>query len=178
MKNLAMTFDRALAIVAALAFLGLLDGEAVRAQEEAPPVQPGLERQLPAPEAAPRSGAEAEALTEAISSKLRCPVCQGLSVADSPSESALNMKAEVRELVEKGYSADQILAYFEGTYGEFVRLEPKARGLNLLVWLLPVAAVLVGLALVLRTGRRGATSPAPDDELERYREQVRREIGP
>ena len=67
---------------------------------------------------------------------------------------ATNMKAQVRELLAAGYDEEQILAYFERSYGEFVRLEPPLRGVNWLVWLAPPLALLGGLVLVRRTLRR------------------------
>jgi cytochrome c-type biogenesis protein CcmH len=107
---------------------------------------------------------EGEALrekTREVASLLRCPVCQGLSVWDSPSESALAMKAEVQDLLAKGYDTDQILLYFETSYGEFIRLEPKAEGINLIVWTAPGLLVLGGLAMVLWVAAaRGRPAPA------------------
>src|SRR6185295_5186397 len=79
---------------------------------------------------------------------LRCPVCQGLSVADSPSTMASNMRAQVRELLAAGYDQDQVLAYYERSYGEFVRLQPSLHGVNWLVWLAPVAGLLLGGAVI------------------------------
>ena len=51
---------------------------------------------------------ETEQRTFALSKKLRCPVCQGLSVADSRSDAAVAMKNRIQELVEMGYSDDQM----------------------------------------------------------------------
>jgi cytochrome c-type biogenesis protein CcmH len=113
-------------------------------------------------------GAALDARTGEVASLLRCPVCQGLSVEDSPATMAVNMKAEVREMLARGYTQDQILSYFERSYGEFVRLEPPLRGVNWLVWLAPMIALVLGGGLVvwvLRT--RGAAQsgtagePAP-----------------
>jgi len=114
--------------------------------------------------------------THQVSVLLRCPVCQGLSVADSPAGMAQNMKQQVRELLAAGYDEEQILSYFEKSYGEFVRLEPPLRGVNWLVWLAPLAGLLVGGAIVvwaLRAPRaaraEGVEAPtssagAPDDD--------------
>jgi len=109
------------------------------------------------------TGAELETRTKQVAALLRCPVCQGLSVADSPSPTAQNMKAHVRELLAQGYDQDQILAYFERSYGEFVRLEPARRGVNWLVWIAPVAGLLLGVAVVLFTLRspKARAAPAP-----------------
>ena len=133
------------------------------------------------------TGEALEARTEEVGGLLRCPVCQGLSVADSPASMAVAMKAQVKELLAQGYDQEQILAYFEHSYGEFVRLEPPLRGVNWLVWLGPLLALAAGGAVVawmLRSRPRAvaeqpaAPLPAPgtlpdDPELARYVRRVR-----
>ena len=134
------------------------------------------------PAGPPLAGEALERVTEEVSSLMRCPVCQGLSVADSPTPLALAMKNEVRDLLAAGYSREQVLAYFEQSYGEFIRLSPRAEGFNLTVWLAPAALLLVGFLLILRRRnapqpRVEAAAPAPADvELDTYRERVRREV--
>lgn len=124
---------------------------------------PLLAQETAAPDAAsivgpPRgqalAGAALEARAEEVAALLRCPVCQGLSVADSPASMAQKMKAQVRELLAAGYESEQILAYFEHSYGEFVRLEPPLRGVNWLVWGAPLAGLFAGLAVVSMALRR------------------------
>jgi cytochrome c-type biogenesis protein CcmH len=128
-----------------------------------------------------------EAVT-AVASQLRCVVCQNLSVADSPSEMARQMRDLIRERLVQGETPEQVIAYFEERYGDWVLLTPRPRGFNLLVWTAPFAAVLVGLLAVLRVTRRwsrrvtdapGGSTPdalSPEDrerlraELERLRE--------
>lgn len=142
------------------------------------------------PAGAPRQGAALEAELERTASVLRCPVCQGLSINDSPAEMAVNMKAQVREMLARGYSREQTIEYFERSYGEFVRLEPKREGLNWVVWLAPLAGLIAGAFLVRAAlqrnvrARSAATAsdvqiePIPDDLLpwvERIREMVARE---
>jgi cytochrome c-type biogenesis protein CcmH len=115
----------------------------------------------------PASAAVVDAQTRAVSELLRCPVCQGLSVADSPVGLAVNMRQQVREMVAVGYDEEQILSYFEKSYGEFVRLEPPLRGVNWLVWAGPLGALLLGGIWVSRALRqRHATAP----ESQRARE--------
>ncbi len=115
----------------------------------------------PPASARPASG-DVERLTEDIAALIRCPRCQGMSVAQSPSESARNMKHQVRALVAAGYDEGQILAYFESSYGEFIRLVPRATGFNLLVWVLPLAMFGVGLLFVIGflKSLRGEGDPA------------------
>lgn len=133
------------------------------------------------------------ALVADIGSKLRCPVCQGVAISDSPAGMAVKMRGQVKDLVTKGYNEEQILTYFERSYGEFVRLEPPMKGLNLLVWLLPVVVLLVGAGLVVMKARRPTTVPvsvnaAPgevgspnaaevDPALAKYLERIRRDSG-
>ena len=126
-----------------------------------------------------------------IDSKLRCPVCQGVSIADSPSSMATKMREQVRELVAQGYSEEQVLSYFERSYGEFVRLEPPLRGLNVMLWILPGLVLLGGAMFVFRMARSPLTvAPASgtgteseskpqdvDPELAKYLERIRRDSG-
>jgi cytochrome c-type biogenesis protein CcmH len=105
-----------------------------------------------------------EAKVREVSAELRCPVCQGLSLQDSPSELSQEMRDVVREQLQSGKSPDEVKAYFVEKYGEWILLEPKARGFNLVVYLLPAVAVLAGggvIALALRKW----TASAPDSPL-------------
>jgi len=117
------------------------------------------------PGAAPLAGAALDARTEEVAALLRCPVCQGLSVADSPATMAVKMKAQVKEMLSSGYDQDQILTYFERSYGEFVRLDPPLRGVNWLVWLAPLVGLAAGggiVAWALRAPRARPPEPASE----------------
>lgn len=92
--------------------------------------------------------AELEARTSAIASRLRCPVCQGESIEDSPSELAREMRSLVRDQLREGRTPREINAYFVARYGEWILLEPTMTGLNVVLWVLPVVLVLAGLVLV------------------------------
>jgi cytochrome c-type biogenesis protein CcmH len=174
----------------ALAALLALAAPTAVAQEPSPLPSPDAASVVGAPRGARLTGAELDAYTAEVAALLRCPVCQGLSVGDSPSSMAQKMRAQVRELVAAGYDREQILDYFERSYGEFVRLRPALRGVNWLVWLGPLAGLLAGGAVVtwaLRRGRRAdpaagelpeedapARDALPDDaELARYVLKVR-----
>ena len=98
-----------------------------------------------------------------IARSLRCPVCEGLSVADSPTALAAEMRALIRKKVAAGESAEEIVAYFVERYGEEVALVPRRQGLGLALWWGPVAIFVLGGAVVVRTlwgGRRPAPSAA------------------
>ena len=102
----------------------------------------------------PPSAEEVETRTYELGKILRCPVCQGLSVADSQSDAAVAMKNRIKELVAMGYSDDQIIDYFIGRYGEFVLLEPKAE--HWFVWWMPLIGLGAGIGLVALRWRSGA----------------------
>jgi cytochrome c-type biogenesis protein CcmH len=118
-----------------------------------------------------------------IASELRCVVCQNLSVADSPSDLAKEMRNLVRELVQQGKSHEEIRAYFQSRYGDFVLLEPPKRGFNLLVWGLPFVALLAGACGVYLVARRWTEQrepvarPVDPDLLERVRRELREREG-
>jgi cytochrome c-type biogenesis protein CcmH/NrfF len=143
---------------------------AVPAAEEPHPPLPPPSAPTTAP---PRTAAELalEEETKKVAAQLRCPVCQGLSIQDSPSELARQMKDVVREKLKAGETPDQVKAYYVSKYGEWVLLTPPARGFNLAVYLLPFAgllggAVLVGILAVRWTaqGKRMAENAAAREE--------------
>jgi len=147
-------------VCVSLVGLALAPLAAAQDSPRTPPLDPAFV--VGAPKGPPLAGTALEQRTEEVAGLLRCPVCQGLSVADSPATMASNMKAEVRTLLAAGYAEDQVLAYFERSYGEFVRLQPPLRGVNWLVWLLPLAGLLAGGGVVLVALRRSAAvAPAP-----------------
>ena len=142
------------------------------------------------PEGAKPSDAVVTERSSDIASKLRCPVCQGVSIADSPSSMATKMRGQVRDLVAKGYGEEQVMSYFERSYGEFVRLEPPLRGLNTMLWILPGLVLLGGAWFVFRKasspvsvtpttgGAESARGAAEvDPELAKYLDRIRRDSG-
>jgi cytochrome c-type biogenesis protein CcmH len=137
---------------------------------------------MPAPAAAQQPAAHAtEQTVYEVSSELRCVVCQNLSVADSPSEMAGQMRAIVRDRLAAGETPEQVRQYFVDRYGEWILLAPRRRGFNLVVWGVPIAAVVVGLAVTImllrrwtRAGRARVVAPAVDAAMSA---RIRREMG-
>jgi cytochrome c-type biogenesis protein CcmH len=117
-----------------------------------------------APRGPALNGEALEQRTDEVAALLRCPVCQGLSVGDSPSTMAQNMKTQVKQMLAAGYDQEQVLAYFEGSYGEFVRLKPPLRGINWLVWLGPLVGLGAGGLLVGWAFRRSSARAAKPAE--------------
>lgn len=102
---------------------------------------------------------------ESLSSRLRCPVCSGESIADSESETARQLRQVVAEQVAEGRSDAEIRAWFVDRYSEWILLDPPARGRGLLLWLAPLVALLIGIGAVASRRRRGPpdrpATPAP-----------------
>jgi len=120
----------------------------------------------------------ADERVDQITTELRCPVCQGLSVKDSTSETARQMRDLVAQRVREGKTDAEIEAEFRSAYGDWIFLSPPVASWSGLVWLVPLAALAGGLVLVtarLRTG--GATEPAEptSTQVAALRERVARE---
>lgn len=84
-----------------------------------------------------------------IADQLRCPVCRGIPIAESPSELAQNMMEVIHQKLKEGESKETILKYFEDRYGEWILLKPKPKGLNLMIWVLPFLLFVGGGAFLL-----------------------------
>ena len=116
-----------------------------------------------------------------IALQLRCPVCQNLSVGDSPSELANEMRGLIREQLQTGKSRTEVMEYFVERYGEWILLAPPKRGFNLVVWVLPFVLIPVGGVAVYLGARRwvrhgAAAEPSAPVTDPRYAERLKREL--
>jgi cytochrome c-type biogenesis protein CcmH len=84
----------------------------------------------------------------AIAKQLRCPVCQGLSLADSQSELSSQMRSVIKDQINAGQSDAQIIDYFVAKYGEWILLEPKPSGFNLIAYFLPLIMLAAGIGVI------------------------------
>lgn len=113
-----------------------------------------------------------------IAAELRCPVCQGLSVNDSPSESAREMRAMIERGVAAGRTDDEIRDQFRAAYGDWILLAPPTDDARGLVWLVPLVAIGAGILLVLSRLRGPAAGQRPTSEqLALLRERARLDEG-
>jgi cytochrome c-type biogenesis protein CcmH len=92
----------------------------------------------------------------AIASQLFCPVCQNVPLDVCGTQACADWRAEIRTMLSQGKSEQAIKEYFASRYGQRVLATPQARGLNTLVWVLPVVGVVVGLVVVILALRRMA----------------------
>lgn len=79
-----------------------------------------------------------------LGARIKCPVCQGEAISESPSETAIAMMDVVGERVALGETDEQILDYFTERYGDGIRLDPRFELRTMLLWLLPAAALVGG----------------------------------
>jgi cytochrome c-type biogenesis protein CcmH len=130
----------------------------------------------------------------AVAKKLSCPTCTGINVADCPTETCAQWRAQIGEMLAEGKGEQEILNYFAARYGDHVLQVPPKRGFFVWVWALPVIAVIAGLAwlVYLMRGwlqRRAAVparyasgvevtdvSGAPDDQQDEYLRRVQQDL--
>ena len=106
-------------------------------------------------EAAPASDNPAlEARMMAITSELRCLVCQNQTIADSHAELAVDLRNQVREMLVAGKSDQDIADYMTARYGDFVLYRPPFKALTALLWIGPAAMVVIGLGALFVVLRR------------------------
>src|SRR4051812_24565594 len=103
---------------------------------------------------------ELEARVQRLGKELRCAVCQGLAITDSPASMARAQLDKVRELVSEGKSDEDVKAYFVARYGEWVLLRPPTHGAGAVVWVTPVLVLLLGGLGVLFYVRGNRRRPA------------------
>ncbi len=89
-----------------------------------------------------------------VAGRLMCPVCEGQTVAESNAELAEQMRALIRDRLQQGQTAEEIIAYFVSRYGESILAAPPRRGLSLIVWIGPFAALALAAAIAVATLRR------------------------
>jgi len=105
-----------------------------------------------------------EARMLAITGELRCLVCQNQTIADSHADLAVDLRQQVREMLQRGQTPDQIRQYMTDRYGDFVLYRPPLKASTAVLWLAPAALLaiaLLALGVVIRRRARLA-----DDEFE------------
>jgi cytochrome c-type biogenesis protein CcmH len=95
-----------------------------------------------------------------VASQLEYPGATNISVADAPTIQAAQMRAFIRDRLQHGWSEDQVIQYFVDHYGESIREVPPFGGLDLLMWLAPVALLLAGVLMVTGVGRQWRAAAA------------------
>src|SRR5580765_5919696 len=79
-----------------------------------------------------------------LASELRCPECEGLSVADSNAPTSKAIRVDIKRRIADGQSDSEILQSYVDKYDESILLSPQSSGLGLIVWVLPVLVLALG----------------------------------
>ena len=101
-------------------------------------------------------------------------------------ESAKQMKASIKEMIDQGQGRDQIIKYFVDRYGEKVLAAPPKRGFNLTAWIIPFVVIVIGAGIVYLVITRGVfrgkirqkrmrKNPPPEIEG-KYSEKLKKEL--
>lgn len=117
---------------------------------------------------APRPAPTRAAQVGALAAELRCPDCQGLSVAESRTGAAAAIRTEIDAQLAAGRTPDEVRRHFVDRYGDWILLRPASP----LAWLVPVAGIVLAVAvlaawLLRRRGRSVAPEAAVDEATRR-----------
>ena len=101
-----------------------------------------------------------EARMLSITAELRCLVCQNQTIADSHADLAVDLRNQVREMLQAGKSDKQVVDYMTDRYGDFVLYRPPFKASTVLLWIGPALMVLIGLVSLVLVLRRRSQMPA------------------
>jgi cytochrome c-type biogenesis protein CcmH len=96
-----------------------------------------------------------------IAKELNCPTCTGINLSDCRTLTCEQWREQIGELVNEGYNDQEVLNYFSTRYGDQVLQEPPRRGFSLLIWILPVVALIGGGIWLVITLRKWRQEPEP-----------------
>lgn len=100
-----------------------------------------------------------------ISNNVMSPFCPGVTLHDCPSETALELRAEIEEWASSGMGRAEIMAELETQFGPEIRAVPQASGSGLFAWLLPAVGVLAAAALGIVLSKRWSGGNGAEIEL-------------
>lgn len=115
-----------------------------------------------------------EQRVKTLSAELRCLVCQNQSLADSHADLAIDLRNQVREMMQAGKSDEQIRDFMVARYGDFVLYDPPVKTTTILLWVGPFLLLVIGAAVLVINLRRRNRVLVPqelsDEERARARE--------
>jgi cytochrome c-type biogenesis protein CcmH len=112
------------------------------------------------------NNAEEEARYRRLIAEIRCPKCMNTNIAGSDATSAQTLRVAVHRLiVQEGKSDQEVLAFMQDRYGDFVLYDPPLSGKTWIIWLLPISVGLVIVGFILRLLRQSKDVARPDLDL-------------
>lgn len=86
---------------------------------------------------------------DSLSALIKCPFCNGESLAESGSGVAADYRALIAQRVNDGYTDREILDEFAASFGPSFVLDGSTNRWSLLLWIVPLAIMVAGGALIL-----------------------------
>lgn len=135
---------------------------------------------------AAQGGTVTDDQVNAVAKRLNCPVCENVPLDVCETQACVQWRDLIRQKLVAGEKPEQIINYFQATYGDRVLQAPPRQGFTGLVWILPFIGLVAGVAILITVLRRmtaqtaavkpetDVPTPAPADE---YRERLERELG-
>ena len=108
--------------------------------------------------------AKLEERAAALSSELRCLVCQNQTIADSNAPLAVDLREQIREQLKSGRSEREVLEFMTARYGDFVLYRPPLKATTLALWVGPFVLLLAGAWILLRRVRKRPAAPELSEE--------------
>jgi cytochrome c-type biogenesis protein CcmH len=105
-----------------------------------------------------------EARLKALSTELRCLVCQNTTLADSNAPLAEDLRNEIRTLMHDGKTDEEVTAYLVARYGDFVRYKPPVQANTALLWFGPFVILLIGVVVLFRVLKKQASYRVEDSQ--------------
>ena len=120
----------------------------------------------------------------AVAKKLNCPVCENVPLDVCETQACSQWRDLIRQKLSSGETPQQIVNYFQATYGDRVLQEPPRQGFTGLVWVLPIVGLIAGVAILVVVLRRMTAqpsavpveTPAVSESEDEYRRRLEREL--
>jgi len=132
---------------------------------------------------AAQGGTVTDDQVNAVAKRLNCPVCENVPLDVCETQACVQWRDLIRQKLAAGEKPEQIINYFQATYGDRVLQEPPRRGFTGLVWILPFAGLVAGVAILVVVLRRMTAQPAPvrsetapSEPTDEYHERLEREL--
>ncbi len=97
-----------------------------------------------------------EAQARSLMATIRCVECQGQAISDSNADIAGDMRALIRERIERGESVAQVRAWLIQRYGDYISYDPPLTGTTVALWAAPLILLTAGIAIARLSFRKAS----------------------
>jgi cytochrome c-type biogenesis protein CcmH len=96
----------------------------------------------------PLSDPEQEAEAYALFHQIRCAICMGQTIADSPADIAADLRRDIREHIAAGDSPRQVKIYLSERYGDAILMRPPLTAKTAVLWFGPVVLLIIAILVI------------------------------